>query len=278
MPPQALIHVGLEPHPGYRVTRLLGRGGFSEVWEAEVESGRPLALKFMPIDESRAAPREIRSIQMVRQLSHANLIRIDRVWLFERYIVIAMELAEGGLNDLLEAYQTEFGTPVPPAQVCFYLGQAASALDFLNARQHRINGQSLAIQHCDIKPSNLLLTGDTVKLSDFGLATVTTGSLNYHQRAGTTAYAAPEVFRGRLTDRTDQFGLAVSYCELRTGRLPFPNPPTTFQRSYTPPRPDLTPLPPQEQAIVLRALSTVPQDRWPSSSEFINRLSEVMRE
>ena len=52
--------------------------------------------------------------------------------------------------------------------------QAAEALDFLNARNHLIGGQRTGVQHCDIKPNNLLLFGETVKLCDFGLASVTT--------------------------------------------------------------------------------------------------------
>jgi serine/threonine protein kinase len=272
------IQAGLEPYPGYRLSRLLGRGGFSDVWQADVSGGQTLALKFMPCSENSAAPREIRSIQLVRQLHHRNLIGIERVWLFRSYIVIAMELADGGLNDLLEAYQTEYGSAIDREDVCRYLTQVASVLDFLNTRQHKIGDQLIAIQHCDVKPSNLLLCGETVKLSDFGLAAVTTGARNSHFRAGTTSYAAPEVFKGQLTDKTDQYSLAVTYCELRGGRLPFPEAPKTFQKNYEPPRPDLTMLSPKERPLIARALSTVPQNRWPSCSDLMARLSSLVRE
>src|SRR5438445_671717 len=84
----------------------------------------------------------------------------------------------------------------------------------------RIGAAQVAIQHCDVKPSNFLLFGDTVKLSDFGLASSISCQLQGHRRAGTLAYTAPEVFQGRLSDWTDQFSLGVTYCELRSGRLP----------------------------------------------------------
>jgi serine/threonine protein kinase len=276
MPP-TVIQAGMEPYPGFRLTRFLGRGGFSEVWEAEVAGSSPIALKFMPTEQGGAAPREIRALQLIRQLNHPNLIRVDRVWIYETYIVLAMELAEGGLNDLLEAYQAEFSTPIAAEQICFYLGQAAEAIDFLNERRHKIDGQLVAIQHCDIKPSNVLLCGDLVKLSDFGLSSVMAGHLNYHRRAGTTLYAAPEVFQGRLSDRTDQYALAVTYCELRTGRLPFPGAPEHFDPEYVPPAPDLSGLPEAERTIIARALHPIPQNRWPTCGEMMDQLAALIR-
>jgi serine/threonine protein kinase len=266
----------MEPYPGYRLRQLLGRGGFAEVWEAETSTGGTLALKFMPANDSLAASKEIRSIQAVRELEHPNLIHIDQVWCQPGYIVIAMELADGSLLDLLDAYISEFQTPIVAEQVCLHLSQAADGIDFLNSRSHVIEGRRVAIQHCDIKPSNLLLFGDTVKLADFGLASPTSSPLKFHRRAGTLDYTAPEVFQGRLSDWTDQYALAVSYCLLRGGYLPFRDTPKTFEKTFVRSAPDLSMLPAVEQPIVHRALSSTPQDRWPSCKEFISRLSKVV--
>jgi serine/threonine-protein kinase len=270
------IYEGLEPYPGIRLRTRLGRGGFAEVWEAETTEGKNIALKFMPCDDGLAASKEIRSIQAVRQLQHSNLIHIDKVWCYPGFVVIAMELADGSLQDLLEAYRLEFGTCIVPDQVCTLLGQAAKALDFLNTRQHQVDGQLVAIQHCDVKPSNLLLFGETVKVADFGLSAQTTTQLKAHRKAGTLNYTAPEVFQSRLSDRTDQYALAVTYCELRAGRLPFADTGASFKGDYTRPAPDLSMLPREEQPIINRALATVPQDRWPSCGEFIAQLSKVV--
>jgi serine/threonine protein kinase len=269
------LQPGMEPYPGYRLVQLLGRGGFAEVWEAQTTAGNSLALKFLPCGDSLAASKEIRSIQALRQLEHPNLIRIDQVWCHLGYIIIAMEIAEGSLLDLLEAYLAEFNTPIVPEQVCMHLAQVAEGLDFLNTRQHMLEGQRVAFQHCDIKPSNLLLFGETVKISDFGLASPTSAMLKFHRRAGTHDYAAPEIFQGRLSDWTDQYALAVTYCLLRGGRLPFTDTPATFSRSYVRPAPDLTMLPEAERPIVARALSSVPQNRWPSCKEFIAQLAKL---
>jgi serine/threonine-protein kinase len=245
------------------------------VWEAEKPGGPLLALKFMPFSDSLGAVKELRAIQAVRGLKHPRFVHIEQVWSQVGYLVIAMELADGDLEGLLRFSLYEFGAPLPPEQVCGYLAQAAEGLDFLNARQHTVDSQVVAFQHCDIKPSNLLLFGESIKLCDFGLAGVTTSILKAHRRAGTLDYTAPEVFQGRLSDRTDQFALAVSYCKLRGGRVPFPDSPATFDAAYVRPVPDLSMLAAVERPIIARALARVPQDRWGTCGEFMARLSAV---
>src|SRR5262249_42219610 len=152
--------------------------------------------------------KEIRSIQYIRQLDHPHLIRIERVWCHLGFVVVAMELAEGSLHDLFNLSLEENGMPIPAPLVLQCLSQAADVIDFLNARRHIVGGRRVAFQHCDIKPSNLLLCGDTLKLCDFGLASPTAATLRAHRRAGTIDVAAPEVFQGRLSNWTDQYALA----------------------------------------------------------------------
>ena len=263
-----------EAVPGYKLGRFLGRGGWGEVWEATRPDGTPAPLKFLPCDSQVAAAQEIRALQTVRQLQHPNLIRIEQIWSITSYIVIGMELADGSLADLLDVYYTELKQPIPPDHVCYYLAQAASALDFLNARQHQLNGQRVAVRHCDVKPSNLLIVGKNVKLADFSLAVQATSSMRNHRRVGTPNYLAPELLRGILSERTDQYALAITYCQLRGGRLPFPDLVTgKVPRTYSRPAPDLSMLSLAERPIVARALDVVPQDRWRSCTELIDRLS-----
>lgn len=267
------LFMGKEFCPGYTLRNLRGCGAFGRVWEVENSEGQVIALKFLPCKDGDAAAREIRTIQMVRQLRHPNLIRIDQVWAHKGYVVIAMELAEGSLQDLLEAYQMEYGKALDAGQVCPLLSQAAAGLDFLNSRQHMINAQRVALQHCDVKPSNLLLFGERIKLCDFGLSSTTTSTLKFHRPAGTMDFTAPEVFSGRLSEWTDQYALAVSYYLLRSGRLPFDDTPKTFDPAYVRPEPQLNMVSPKERAILTRALARVPHERWPSSGAMMTELS-----
>jgi len=270
------LKVGLEPFPGYTLRQMRGKGGFATVWEANRPDGSAVALKFLPAGDSMAASREIRSIQTVRQSPHPNLVQIEQIWCSPGYIVVAMELAEGSLLDLLNASQAEFDTAIAADHLCLLLAGVADALDFLHTRQHLVGGKRVAIQHCDVKPSNLLIFGDTIKLADFGLASPTSTRFQPHRRAGTLDFLAPEIFKGRLSEHSDQYALAVSYCQLRGGRLPFGDTPAEFDAGYTRPAPDLSMLTEPEQVIIKRALNTVPQDRWPSCRELIGQLARVV--
>jgi serine/threonine protein kinase len=263
---------------GYRLGRLRGKGSFGHVWEAERPSGEKLALKFLRCGKSLDAAQEVRNILNVRQVEHPNLIRVDRLWADRGYLVIVMELADGSLQDLLAVCRDEFGLALPAKQVGFYLSQAADVLDFLNSHQHRIGTGTYAIQHCDVKPSNLLLCGDRVKLSDFSLSSLISATVMPHRVAGTFCYAAPEVFQGFLTKWTDQYALAASYCELRSGKPPVPSPPFRSEAAYVPPPPDLSMLPEPEGRIVARAMARVPEERWRSCGEFMDQLAPVIAE
>src|SRR5947209_6918283 len=160
--------------PGYRLRQFIGRGGFGEVWAAETGEGSPIALKFLPCGNDSSSLQELKSIQVVRQLRHPNLITIDKVWASMGYLVVAMELADSSLLDFLQVYQAELGASISFEDLHPFLTQAADAIDFLNARQHPIEGHLAGIQHCDVNPRNLLLFGDKVKLSDFSLTTLLT--------------------------------------------------------------------------------------------------------
>jgi serine/threonine-protein kinase len=263
-------------HPGYRLVRFLGSGGFGAVWSAETANGEPVALKFLTCRSTGHALQELRSLQIVRLLRHANLIGLHRVWAVREYLVVAMELADGTLIDLLDIYREEADIPIPAAHLLPLLAPVAEALDYLNAPQHLVEGRKVGIQHCDVSPSNLLLFGEVVKVSDFGLAAALSSPLQAHRPAGKTDYAAPEVFQGWLSNWTDQYALAVTYCYLRGGRLPFPDAPASFLRTYTRPPPDLTLLKEAERPIIARALAPQPQDRWASCGELIARLEEQL--
>src|SRR5262249_28816 len=204
-------------------SRLLGRGAFGEVWEALDADGRPVALKFM---DCRTKPpslisNEIRVLRALRELRHPHIIEFHGVHASAQYIILSMERADGNLAGPRRAYLEEAGRNIPPDPLLDLLGQAAVALDFLAGVQlPGFNLASRGVQHCDIKPSNLLLVGDCLKIADFGLCAGTSWQTHRNGWKGTPPYAAPELFRGQATVGTDQYALAVTYCDLVAGGRP----------------------------------------------------------
>lgn len=271
-----MLTKGMEPVPGYVLEHLLGSGGWGEVWKARQPGGTRVALKFLPCDSHAVAAQELRALQAVRQLQHPNLIRFEHIWCCAGCVVVSMELAEGSLLDLLEISIEEYHCALSPDKACFFLSQAALALDFLNKRQHIVDGQRVAFRHCDVKPSNILLKGKQVKLADFSLVVRTTSPLLYQTRAGTPMYAAPEALHGCLSQHTDQYGLAVTYCQVRGGRFPWDEAPSSRIPISAWPDPDLSMLDSYERSVIARALAPVPLDRWSSCSDMMDRLNAAV--
>jgi serine/threonine protein kinase len=226
----------------------------------------------MPASNATTTAREVRSMQSFLSLSHPHLVKTHAVWSLPGYIVINMELAEATLLDLMLVYHNELDQHIEPSLLCLYLWQVAEALDFLNSRQHLREGHKVGFQHGDVKPNNILLLGDTAKLTDHGLATPTYGPNTPCPRQGTREYAAPEVFLGYYSETSDQFSLAVTYYVMRTGTFPFPPPPDQLTKNFARPAPDLSLVTEVERSPLLRALSPVPQDRWQSCCEFMSAM------
>jgi formylglycine-generating enzyme required for sulfatase activity len=273
--PPIRLEAQAEPVPGYRLESFLGRGGFGQVWRAVGPGGFPVALKFLTVEESGGA-RELESLRLLQHVRDTHLLSLFGVWEAPGYHILAMELADGTLADRLEECRREGLPGVPGDELREYFRQAAAGLDFLNEPRHPVGegGKAAGIQHGDVKPQNLFLVGSGVKVGDFGLLRRMQQSIVTRKTGGLTfAYAAPEVFRGRVARQTDQYSLAVSWCQLRGGRLPFSGDPAGLMAGHLLREPDLEMLPPSERPAARRALAKEPRERWPSCRAFAEALA-----
>lgn len=266
---------GDEPIPGHRLIARLGGGGAGEVWKAQSAGGFTVALKFVPL-AAKMGEAELRSLEVLKSIRHPNLLAIFGAWQQQNLLIIAMELADKTLHDR-HREEVERGRPgIPRTELLEYMREAAKGIDYLNNPGHSVGGkEGVSIQHRDIKPQNMLLLGDSVKVGDFGLAKVLQHNVTSHTGALTIAYAAPELMQGLTSHRSDQYSLAASYCYLRTGRTPYPGSLAQIYAAQLSQTPELSMLPDAERPILRRALALNPEDRWPSCRAFVNELLAV---
>ena len=262
------LRPGEEPISGYRLLKKLGKGGFGEVWKATGPGDFPVALKFVRLDE-RAGQIEERSLDLLKHLRHPHLLSIFGAWRQSAHLIIASELADHTLSDRLKERQAAGEAGIPRDELLRYLAEAAEALDFLNNPPDKTRPR---IQHRDIKPENIFLSGGAVKVGDLGLLRAMKGSQTGHTGSMTLAYAPPEFIEGRTSDRSDQYSLAVTYCLLRGGRLPFTGHHAEMINGHMHRRPDLSMLPVEERPSVARALAKKPRKRWESCGAFVEAL------
>src|SRR5262249_20650869 len=131
------------------------------------------------------------------------------------------------------------------------------------------------LQHLDVKPRNLFVVADRVKVADFGLVKQLERSSSSGLMGGVTPiYAAPETFQNKISKHSDQYSLAIVYVELLTGKRPFSGKnirQLALQHMTEPP--DLAMLPENDRPAVLRALAKNPEERWPSCTAFVRALT-----
>jgi serine/threonine protein kinase len=264
-----------EPIPGYRLLEPLGRGGFGQVWKCEAPGGLLKALKFvdgnlnaLDVDGVRAE-QELHALDRIKSIRHPFILSIERVEIVQGELLIVMELADKNLLDRAQECQKAGQPGIPRDELIAFLSDAAEALDVMNFQYD--------LQHLDIKPRNLFVVSNRVKVADFGLVKDLEGmSSGGGLLAGgvTPLYAAPETFQGIISRHSDQYSLAVVYQELLTGTWPFKGKtPRQLALQHTQEEPDLSPLLPADRPVVAKALAKNPQDRFPSCLDFVRALA-----
>lgn len=204
----------------YRIIEVNRDGGFGTVnicWDRRLQ--RRVAIKQIPLRGSETptmavSTREeaLAEARTACLLSHPNIIQVFDFESGRNDSYIVMEFVDGlSLNNLLARVE---GGVLTFDECAHMLSSVASALSFAHE-----NG----VLHLDIKPANIMIdrTG-TVKLTDFGMATLTSAAGYGGARGGTIGYMPPEQIRGESVDeRTDVFSLAVVVYEALTGESPF---------------------------------------------------------
>ncbi len=256
----------------YDVLARLGGGGMGVVYSAkDTRLGRRVALKFLPPQWSHdetAKQRFLREAQAASATDHPNICTIYDIGATEDgQLFIAMAYCPG---DTLKQ-RLERG-PLPVDEALDIATQVADGL----AKAH-----AAGVVHRDIKPGNLILTEDAVKIVDFGLAKFADSlQLTVAQSTlGTAAYMSPEQVQGQEADaRSDVWALGVVLYEMLAGHVPFHG---TYAeaiayaiRTEAPPplRADRPEIPEDVEQVVFRALHKDPAIRFQGAREMARAL------
>ena len=260
-----------EPLAGYRLIERLGRGGFGEVWKVEAPGGLLKAMKFVFGDldaadeDSRPAEQELKALKRVQTIRHPYILSLERYDILEGQLMIVMELADRNLWDRYRECRSQGLPGIPRDELLRYMEETAEALDLMNNHYQ--------IQHLDVKPQNLFLVFNHVKVGDFGLAKLLEKERATVTGGVTPVYAAPETFEGYVSRFSDQYSLAIVFQELLTGVRPFSGANTRqLLMQHISGTPDLHPLPAADKPIIARALSKKPDERWPTCTDMVRAI------
>jgi serine/threonine-protein kinase len=254
----------------YELTHLVARGGMAQVYRAvDRQLDRPVALKvlFPELSVDRAfVERFRREAQAAANLSHPNIVPVFDWGEDDGTYFIVMEYVEGRpLSAVLRDPDR-----LPPRQIATIGASVAAALAF--AHRH-------SVVHRDVKPGNVLITPDgEVKVTDFGIARAVNTEESLTQTGavmGTAAYFSPEQAEGKVVDaRSDIYSLGVVLYEMCVGKPPFTgDSPVAVASKHVRDMPVLPraanpAVPAALEAVVMKAMSKNPDDRYASAEEF----------
>src|SRR6266567_1793722 len=254
----------------YRLTRLLGAGGFGQVYLAE-HLYRPtqVAIKILPQlaqDDLHNFLIEARTFR----LKHPNIVQVLDFGVEGRIPFIVMEYAPNGT--LRQRHPK--GTRVLLPTIVSYIKQVASALQYAHNER---------LVHRDVKPENMLIgVQNQVLLSDFGIATIAhgTASQSVEAMAGTIPYMAPEQIQGHPRSASDQYSLGVVVYQWLCGDYPFHGTLTdvAMQHLTMPPpslREKVPAISPDVEQVVTTALAKDPRQRFGSVLAFATALEQA---
>jgi eukaryotic-like serine/threonine-protein kinase len=259
----------------YILLEKIGSSVLGALYKAQdTATGSLVALKVLQLglldDVSRDEmdARLQRDFEAATRLQHPGIARVFEIRRDGRTALIASELVEGPTITSLTKNQT--GSDL--SQVVAATVQLLEALDFAHIQ---------SVIHRDVKPSNVLIQGGRIKITDFGMADLAarnrydTGAL-----VGESEYMAPEQFlSGTIDKRCDIHAVGTILYQLLTGKSPFRGDPHTAAAMFNVLQ--LVPPPPSEvrsglssafDLVVARALAKLPAERFVTAREFRNEL------
>lgn len=255
----------------YQIIRLLGEGGFGEVYLGEhIHLGSQAAIKVL---NSRLTSKEIgpflAEARTLIRLIHPHIVRVLDFGTEDKTPFLVMDYAPNGTLRQLHPK----GTSLPLGLIISYVKQIAAALQFAHNEK---------IIHRDVKPENMLVGArQDILLSDFGIAMIAQSSRYQSMMdiAGTITYMAPEQIQAHPRPASDQYSLGIVVYEWLCGERPFRGSfkEIAIKHSIVPPpslHERMPSIPATVEEIVFKALAKDPKDRFGNVWEFAVALEQ----
>ncbi|KAM1396892.1 hypothetical protein ACFX2I_014537 [Malus domestica] len=199
---------------GFSKDRVLGSGGFGEVYKGELEDGTLVAVKSSKVGNVKSTEQVLNEVGILSQVNHKNLVRLLGYCVeAEQPLMLYAYISNGTLSDHLHGKFSTFLDWKTRLRIAL---QTAEALTYLHSAAHT------PIYHRDVKSTNILLDSDlNAKVADFGLSRLACPGLSHISTCaqGTLGYLDPEYYRNyQLTDKSDVYSYGVVLLELLTSQ------------------------------------------------------------
>ena len=256
----------------YRLVRLLGQGGFADVYLGEhVYLKTQAAMKVLHAQiTGENMEGFVTEAQTIARLKHPHIIRVLDFGVQDTLPYLVMDYAPKGTLRQLHPR----GSRLPLAMIVAYVKQIAPALHYAHSQK---------LIHRDIKPENMLLgPNNEILISDFGIATMAQSSRYQLTQdiVGTVAYMAPEQIQGKPRPVSDEYALGIVIYEWLTGSCPFQGSFTEIASQHVfaaaPSLQEKLPtLSPDVEKVIMMALAKDPQQRFANLQAFANALEQA---
>lgn len=193
----------------YEFCGVIGKGTYGTVYKAkDLTNDTTVALKKITLKDYKdgISPSILREVSILKRMDHPNVVSVKDFFIDEDSYYIAFEY----LNQDLRGYLDRLNTPLPETVMKHYIYQLLRGLSYCHKS---------CVLHRDLKPHNLLIFGDVLKIGDFGLSKFTSyPDIPITPTVQTLWYRAPEILLGaEYTEKIDVWSVGCIYGEMITG-------------------------------------------------------------
>jgi len=253
----------------FELLEVLGKGSFGDVWKARRLADEAIVALKIPRDQELGEEMLRREPDLMHAFDHPHIVRVYGCHTIGSLFLIEMEYVAGhNLADMLDGVNRD--NPLSYRRILNWTQQILSGLQTIHA---------VSVVHGDIKPQNVLISAEgEAKLVDFGTSRRLEDVWVWTRRQGTEAYWAPEVaFEEKRNLVSDIYSVGVLLYEMVTGELPYRSPfELAAGRVIKRPREVNANVPPQLEAIILKAMARDPRDRYLSCGAILADVATLL--